>query len=165
MEQPSFEFTAQGDKMQLFRYILDELSITDLDNIEKMARSKRNYLTKKYISSNNPEIIGFIQYILDKLGIEIIESKRIDKRTGYFVKCLCYHLYKVKCVSEKDIAYLIKRDRSDVLYHVRSYMELSELYTDEALMFKQQKIKFNDVVREYYNNVDKLEMVNESENN
>ena len=72
------------------------------------------------------------------------------------MSCIVYDL-KQQGLSDKQVALMINRDRTNVMFHVKKY----ERYID-VLEFRKDFNKYLDVVRLYNNGKSKIRQINKA---
>lgn len=135
----------------IYSSIINELDNEQLDRLEYLIKDRRLNLTLDKRGKTDRKATDFIDFICDKLNIRTIAKTKTDTRSANHWRCMINYLFNQMNLHEADIARLISRDRSLVCNQLKKYEELSNIYTDDAIKFKEQRKEFEQALRVYHN--------------
>ena len=129
----------------------------DIETCNFYLKERKREIEKEKNEKATAKYYHYFRFLCKELGIEVSEfSQRVLKSKSNIMSCIVYDL-KQQGLSDKQVALMINRDRTNVMFHVKKY----ERYID-VLEFRKDFNKYLYVVRLYNNGKSKIRQINKA---
>ena len=158
MTMPNFNKAPDMEVASILMEMLPEMSNEQLKMVERKIKKIRSERIASTQWKDKNEVAKFIEYVCDELGIRTLNKTKTDTRSANYWRCMIHYLFTQKNMHEREIADLLKRDRSLICNQLRRYHQLQNMYSDDAILFRKQRKIFEDTIRKYHNGTEKYKM-------
>lgn len=127
----------------------------DIETCNFYLKERKREIEKEKNEKATSKYYHYFRFLCKELGIEVSEfSERVLKSKRNLMSCIVYDLKNLG-LSDKQVAMMINRDRTNVAFHVKKY----ERYIDVP-EFRNDLNKYLDAVRVYNNGKTKIRKIN-----